>query len=329
MNKVLIIILLLLGGAAIWYFSTKTTNTYGIGEDAFAIKNTDKIHKIFIGDKAGNTATLTREGDKWMYNGKYKARTQAIEMLLNTVRGMEIMMLPAEAAEPGILKGISMNGVLARFYDKNGEKLMGYQIAGVSPDGQGTNILMEGEKKPYIVTLPVWEGHLTPRYLIAEEDWRDRAVFLENYKDVKAISIEYPQQKIHSFKLDKENGKFKIAPFYQTTSRINKELKQGKVQQYLIGFKRIEAEAIKNGSELEAGITKQIPFAILNLERNDGTSKKVTFYPINDTFAADGPPVNGVSTEKYFATVDEDFLLVQHAAFGKIFWGYSSFFLKD
>ncbi|MGB0863182.1 MAG: DUF4340 domain-containing protein [Saprospiraceae bacterium] len=328
MNKVLIIILLLLGGTAIWYFSAQTTNTYGIGEDAFSIKNTKKIHKIFLGDKAGNTATLTKENGTWIYNGKYKAREKAVETLLETVQKMEILMVPGKNAEAGMLKGISLNGVLARFYDENGKKLMGYQIGGVSTDGQGTNILMEGEKQPYIVHIPIWEGHLTPRYLITEKDWRDRAVFEENYKDIKAVSIEYPQQKTHSFKLDKEGGKFKVEPFYQTTSRINQELKQGKVQQYLISFKRIVSEAFKNDSELKTGILKQTPFAIVTLEKNDGTVKKVTFYPINDTFATDGPPINGVSTEKYFATSGDDFLLVQHASFGKIFWGYGSFFLK-
>ena len=254
MNRVLLIVFLLLAGVAIWFFvgRGKSGGAYG-SKDAFTIKNTDDIHKIFIGDKAGNTATLTRENGKWLYNGKFKVRKSAIKNLLETVEKMEILMLPAEAAEPTIIKDIAKNGMLARFYDKDGKKIMGYQVGASSPDGQGTNILMEGSTKPYIVHIPVWEGHLRPRYLVLEKDWRDRAVFAAEEDVISGVTIEYPNQRTHSFKLEAKNGKFEVNPYFPTTARINKEVKQGTVQNFLIRFRRLEAEAIKKWDEPRIG----------------------------------------------------------------------------
>lgn len=328
-NKLLIGALVILGALIGWYLFQQRDTTYGAGADAFAIKNTDKIHKIFLGDRDGNTATLTRNGDEWLYEGKYKVRKSAIDNLLETARKMEVLMLPAEAAEPLILKDITTNGIVARFYDANEKKIMGYQIGGSSPDGQGTNILMEGQKQPYIVHIPIWEGHLAPRYLIAEEDWRDRAVFaIDDYEEVTAVSVEYPNQKSQSFELKKSADGYEVKPLFATTPIIDQAVKQGVVQQYLIGFRRLEAEAIRNGMEQQAGITQQLPFAVVKVSLANGSEREVRFYPIAETFGDPTAPVGPESMpiEKYFATSGEDFLLVQHVVFGKIFWAYESFF---
>lgn len=328
-NKLLLGALVILGALIGWYVFQQRGTTYGAGADAFAIKNTDKIEKIFLADRDGNTATLTRNGGEWRYEGKYKVRKAAIDNLLETVRKMEVLMLPAEAAEPLLLQDIATNGILARFYDANGKKIMGYQIGGSSPDGQGTNILMEGQKQPYIVHIPIWEGHLTPRYLIAEEDWRDRAVFaIEDYTDVASVSVEYPNYKSESFELKKVGEGYEVKPLFATTPAIDQPVKKGVVQQYLIGFRRLDAEAIRNGMEQQAGITQQLPFAVVKVALTDGTAREVRFYPIAETFGDPMAPVGPESApiEKYFATSGEDFLLVQHVVFGKIFWAYESFF---
>lgn len=328
-NKLLIGALVILGTLIGWYVFQQRTTTYGTGADAFAIANTDRIHKIFLADRDGQSATLTRDGDEWLYEGKYKARKGAIDNLLETVRKMEVLMLPAEAAEPLLLQDIATNGVLARFYDANGKKIMGYQIGGSSPDGQGTNILMEGQKQPYIVHIPIWEGHLTPRYLIAEEDWRDRAVFaIEDYEDIASVSVDYPNQRNQSFELTQTGDGYTVKPLNATTPIIDQPIKKGVVQQYLIGFRRLDAEAIRNGMEQKAGITEQLPFAVVNVALKSGETREVRFYPIAETFGDPTAPAapGSVPIEKYFATSGEDFLLVQHVVFGKLFWGYESFF---
>jgi hypothetical protein len=38
---------------------------------------------------------------------------------------------------------------------------------------------------------------------MAEEEWRDRAIFSEKPESIAAIHVEYPQMKSESFKLKK------------------------------------------------------------------------------------------------------------------------------
>ena len=52
-------------------------------------------------------------------------------------------------------------GRLVRFFDKNGNKIKGYQVGDIAGDSQGTHAMMEGFEQPYVVHIPIWEGHLT------------------------------------------------------------------------------------------------------------------------------------------------------------------------
>ncbi len=330
MNKILLGIFLILGAGAIWFFAFRSNTTYSGSEDRFAIKDVSKIHKIFIGTKDGNTSVLTRNNGSWLYDGKFKVRKNAMIRLLETTQKMEVLAIPPKIAEKGVKMDLSQNALLVRYFDKRGNKIMGYQIAGASADGQGTHILMEDETQPYIVHIPIWEGILTPRFLTKEEDWRDRAVFAVDYDKIKSVSVEYPNYKNQSFVIEGKKGDYTVKPIHKTTTPITNEVSQGSVQKYLLGFRRLEAEAIRNGSEQEAGITKQLPFAIVNLTRKDGSKKEVRFYPIVSTFE-ESPGAGGAGaapTEKYFATLNDDFLLVQQNVFGKIFQAYTSFFIN-
>lgn len=327
-NRILIGIVIALAAVAAIYFATQQNATSG-APDRFAIKNTDKIHKIMIATRDGKTFNLTRGSGKWLLDEKYKVRKAAMKTLLETTSKMQVLYIPPKAAYENVMRDVANNGILVRYFDKAGKKIKGYQIAGASADGQGTHILMEGEDQPYIVHIPIWEGILTPRFLTREEDWRDRAVIAVEYKDIKSVQIEYPNLKSASFKLEENGGKYTVEPLFPTTPRINKPVLQGAVQKYLIGFRRLEAEAIKNGLEQEAGITNQMPFAILTLTKKNGDAKTVTFYPIAETFSKEQgvmPTNPTLSTEKYFATVGTDFLLIQQLVFGKVFMGYGGFF---
>ena len=55
----------------------------------------------------------------------------------------------------------------------------------------------------------------------------------------------------------------------------------------------------------ELEITQQLPFAVVTLDKKNGTSKTVKFYTIPETFTSSGSvtPNNPMEVEKYFATL--------------------------
>jgi len=329
-NKILLFIFFVLASVAAWFFATQTSDSFN-DADKFAIKKTDKIHRILLANRKGETAELTRKDGKWIYNGKYKARKAAINNLLETVEKMEILYIAPKAAEENVMRDLASNGVVARFFDKNDKKIMGYQIGTSSADGQGTHIIMEDSDQPFVVHIPLWEGHLTPRYLVKEEDWRDRAVFSTEYEDIKSVSIDYPKQQKFSFKIEKKGKTYSVNPLNPTATKMRGLPQQGVIKRYFGHFKRLEAEAIKNSFEQKLEITKQLPFAVVKMVMDNGQEKEVRFFPIAGNHAKEDAPTPGrpVRTEKYFATMDDDFLLVQQVVFGKIFQSYASFFTAE
>ncbi|HNE48846.1 MAG TPA: hypothetical protein PK806_06670, partial [Saprospiraceae bacterium] len=73
MKRLVILILLLLIGSFAVYKLTREDPYSTLGKDNdFAVQDTAQIGKIFIGDRNGNSALLTRNGVWWMVNQKYK-----------------------------------------------------------------------------------------------------------------------------------------------------------------------------------------------------------------------------------------------------------------
>jgi hypothetical protein len=333
MNKTILytIIFIVLAVAVGLFIKSRTTNTFGGSENDFAIKDTNKIYRIFIGDRDENTAELTKQPDgTWQINGKYKARQDAIDLLLETANKIDVLYILPDAAKQNVYKELQEQGRLVRFYDKNGKKLKGYQVGDRAIDQQGTHVMMEGSEQPYVVHIPIWAGHLTPRYMIPEKDWRDRSVFEIPYDKIEMVSVEYPSQRIHSFILTQKSGDFSIAPFYETTTKINTPINKAAAQQYVTKFKKLVAEAIKNDIPRQLVEKKDIlPFSIVTIKTKDGAEKVVKFYPIpNDSSGDTGiSPVlpNGIP-ERYFATSNDEIYMVQHLVFMEVFSSYSSFF---
>lgn len=322
---------LVLAGIATFVLMRQNANTFGGKDYEFALKNSDNVYRVFIGDRDNNKVNLTKQTDgTWLVNDKYKARQGAIDLLFETATKLGIRDVIPEAALPSVYREFQEKGVWVRFYDEKGNIIKAYQIGDKTNDGLGTNIMMEGSEQPYIVHIPIWQGHITPRYMTLEKDWRDRAVFAIKPNAIESISVEYPNQRLHSFILTKKGGEFSIVPFYNTTPKITKPLNPAAAQQYFTKFATINAEAIKTDDFPMQTITgKRTPFSIVTVKKKDGTEQRVDFYPIPSKNTADAPISpslpNGVP-ERYFAINGEELYLVQHLLFMEIFSAYAGFF---
>ena len=334
MNKTILyaVIFVVLALAVGLFIKGQNGNTFGNSENDFAIKNIDEIHKIFIGDRDNNKAELVKQPDgTWQLNGKYKARQEAVDLLLETAEKIDVLYILPDAAKEGVYRELSERGRLVRFFDKNGDKIKAYQVGDVAADAQGTHAMMEGAEQPYVVHIPIWEGHLTPRYMVSEIDWRDRIVFEIPYDKIESVSVEYPNQRIHSFILNQKSGEYSVQPFYETTTKINTEINKAAVQQYLTVFKKLVSETIKNDIPRQLIENKDVlPFCVVTIKTTDGTEKRVDFYPIPNSNNSETEGIssilpNGIP-ERYFATSKDEVYMVQHLVFMKVFSSYSSFF---
>ncbi len=339
MKRTLILLglLLLLGGGTYWYLNNQPQKaSYSIEDYRIYFEDSDRIHKIFIADRKGGTRLFTREGDHWLYKGN-KTETHKVNILLETIRRQRTKYIPPNATIPGVVKEIASQGLKVELYDENDEQLIAYYVGGVTQDERGTFMILEGSEQPLVMHIPSWDGNLAGRYWSNEETWLDRTVFSYEKEDIQSIAVEYPRQKSKSFILNrKEAGDFEVRPFYEVTPVITQPLIPNRTDDYLDHFQKLMAEAYRNDSPKRDSIVRLIPFSVVTVTDKNGEKVTARFHPQkviegvpdNENYRKGAKIANKDGyIERYYANKnDEDFLLVQHFVFGKIFWAYESFF---
>lgn len=332
---ILLAVFAVLAGSTAWYFANhkdEGKTSYAKPENMDFAVEPDLIHKIFINDRQGNNTLLTRNGDHWLLDNKYKVRPSAIAMLLSTIRRVEVKYRPTEGAIPYIVKDFAAFGIEVEIYGKNENLLKNYYVGGGDQKGTGTYMIMAGSEEPFAMHISSFEGNLRPRYFLIGEEWRDKSVFNEKIETIKSVSVEYPKQKNKSFKLSKSGSSYTVEPFYESTPKTKKEYLKGTAEQYLAGFESMIAEAFQNKHPERDSISALIPFCTITLTKNDGEVKTVNFFPYTkkDKFGNPMPDTAGQPVFRLNADCSwGDFMLVQQRLFEKAFWSYDAFFSKS
>ncbi|NJL76944.1 MAG: hypothetical protein HC892_19900 [Saprospiraceae bacterium] len=144
------------------------------------------------------------------------------------------------------------------------------------------------------------------------------------------MSIDYPKQLKESFRLVKNGSNYEVNPLDSLTPRLQKPLKAGQIEAFLVGFKQIAAEAFETGNPKQDSVLRTIPFSVITVKATSGATQQVKLYPIPYSVIEtdqQGRAVNKTYVERYFALVNEtEFMLVQHRVFQSILWGYDFFF---
>lgn len=329
MNRTLLLaVLFLVLGATAWYvLSNKKQQTSSrVSWDMdFGIKNQEDIGKIFIADREGRTATLERTTKGWMYNDQYPARPSVMQTLLETVTKLNVLNIPPDGAVSNMVKEMAAVGIKVEIYDRGGKKIKTYYVGGVTNDERGTIMMMEGSERPYVMHIPGFVGQLRARYLLNTDDWRDKAIFSEKPEEIQMVSVEYPQRKSESFRLEKTGeASYEVKPFFNTTTAMKTPARKGVAEAYLVQFEKLVAEAFETENPLRDSVKALVPFALVTLKKSDGEEKLVRFWPVEVETRND----NGQSfVSRYFTDVnDQDFMLTQDRVFGGLFRGYSFFF---
>lgn len=338
MNRTLILLVFfLISAGATWYFLQQEEHTQkttlSVEDRTFKVDDVNDIQKIFIAQRTGETVTLERQADHWLYNGKHKALPNAIDNLMRAFEEMQMQYIPPAKAVPTIIRDLATQGIKIELYDKAGEQMRAFYIGGATADERGTYAIMDGAEQPYVIHIPTWEGNLRFRFNLVGDRWRDKSIFAEEVEDISAISIEYPKQKNNSFRLEKAGGSYEVEPFYDITPAIRREVSQGRVEGFLTTFESIIAEAFENKNPRRDSVLNSIPFSIITLKNKDGVERRVQFFPITTeriigSNKAEGEqPITRQQVERYFVDIDkEDFMLSQQVVSGKIFWKYDAFF---
>ncbi len=335
MNRTLILLIAVavLGGGA--YFLTTQQQegpvTSVVGADRDFAVDRDLVHKIFIADRRDNRTLLERnsDGETWTFDGKYVARPDAVEILLETIDKIRMRFKPTEAAVPHMRATLATQGLKVELYGKDDELLKVYYIGGATNDERGTYIILEGEEQPYVAEVPNWEGNLRFRYNLRGDDWRDRTVLKAKADEIAAVSIEYPKQQNSSFRLDLQ-GETKVGPYYPLTPKVQGPVSAGRVDAFIHNCEALTAASFLNFRQDYDQIIAQVPFAVISIEKKDGSIQSLRLWPEHPEAELD--PKTGINTAatevyKYYAlTEGGDLMEMYNEMIKKVLWSYEFFY---
>ncbi|MBR9922714.1 MAG: DUF4340 domain-containing protein [Bacteroidetes bacterium] len=327
-TKILLILFAIIGSVAAWMLVKKggdDKTTVLTWERDFKIDNVDDIHKIFVADRKGNTATLERADGYWIYDEKYRANPQVIKNMMEVFKSVEILYVPPKAAVETMVTDLAANGIKVETFDESGKKIKGYYIGGSTPDERGTFMIREGAETPFVTSVLYFSGTFWIRFVPQGDKWRDKTVFGYQPEEIARVSVEYPKQREKSFILNSTDEGYVVSPYYDLSDGMEGQTSQGAAERYLTGFETLLAENYINGSPSLQNVKDKIPFTSITVETVDGDEKQIKLWPMDniDNYGR----VISEDTERYYCLDSNgDFLLIQHQVFQDILWAYESFF---
>lgn len=334
-----LLVIAVFAGGIFWFSKSQTKESVTQREGDFAVKD-GNITRIVLNDTEKKHIELTKQGDVWLVNGKYPAKEELIEQLLDAITRVTSLTPVPTAGHDNVLKAMMTENVKVQVFTAD-EKEPGkvYLVGGPTVDSRGTYMLLEvdGEMagRPHITYIPGYYGYLTPRFSTDEENWRNKVMFKEGLEEIAKLTVDYPATPEKSFSVTKvAKDSFAVNPLDEKY-RIQQTYEQKYVLQYLSFYSSIYLEAFNNGNPAKDSIIMTAPFCRINLQKEDGSTKAITLYymPINKRTKAQVDPVTGeelfVDKEHYFAVVNEkDFAIVQYYVFGKLLRSYKDFYFK-
>lgn len=304
----------------------------------FAIKDTAGISKIFMADKNKNEVLLEKMiSGKWKLNGKHIARPDAIKILFNTMYGIEVKSPVPKSAYNNVVKEMSSEAIKVEIFhhDKLSKT---YYVGGDTHDHMGTYMLIEGSSTPFIMHLPGFNGFVSVRYFLAEDEWRDKTVFFYAPKDIVSINLEYPDSTSFSFRITKADSAT-LWVVNQSGDTL-KNLDTLAMLRYLGSFRNVHFEGFVRGMSLEKvdSIYKSKPICILTVTDKAENIKTVKIYtkPVSkrSTLKYDqyGDPLK-FDVDRMYAFISDninnqdshELVLIQHYVFDHILKSYSYF----
>lgn len=334
MNRSYFLLIILFALAGIVYFlfnnNSESNGSIDISDRKFAVEDINEVHKIFLAYKDRDPISFKRTGSGWMINDSLIADDAVVIHMLNVLENVKMLYIPPKPSTKTIVESIGRNGVKVELYDKKEKKLKVFYIGTDTQAGDGTHMLMEGARQPYVMYLPGLRGGLRSRFEQPLRNYRDKSVFRYDADQIKEITVFYHKDINSSFKLTKVGSGYAVSPVDPLTPAIRKSVSESRVRAYLDGFEWVAAEAIVNENEARDSIIKLVPFCTLSLMDNEGNMKEADFYSYDEIVLKDikTRTVSDIpSIDRFFVQIKGgDFYIVQRRVFAKLLPAYTSFF---
>ena len=337
-SSLIVITLLTILCALSFYLYKNKTSGSTVDKEArnFKIEDTASVTRIFMADKNGRSIILERTKNGWVTPGKYPCRTDAINLLLYTMKMLDVKSPVSKNAKPGVIKLMIGRSIKVQAYH-NDELIKQYYVGHENMENDATYMIltnldnMENYEEPFLMCIPGFNGYLSSRYILDEDDWRDRLIINYTPPQLKTIKLDFPGNRDSSFVIHlKSTNSFELQKLNGTALAFD-ELK---MKQYLSYFQNISYEKLLNNvnKKLTDSIQNAIPFLKMSITNVNNETEEFSF--VNKHTSAALNQKYGVDykydPDRLFIVKksNKEVSVIQYYVFGKIIQTYGYFLPK-
>ncbi|MFO8087659.1 MAG: DUF4340 domain-containing protein [Bacteroidales bacterium] len=291
-NKSLIIITIILAIVAVIIIFTQKSSTLDGKEMDFDIQDTASITKIHMSKKDSAEVFLIRQNNtQWMIGDDVKASGKAVEILLETLKKMDVRRPVGKTEHNSVMRRLSSLGVKVEVYQQkplfrlfgidffNKErKTKTFYVGDATQNNRGTYMMMENANTPYIVHIPGFRGYLSPRFKAKTDKWRDHTMIAKDIHEIQSVEVRHPEQPEESFRINKpDENTFEFVRLHD--NKPMNAFDTLKVLDFLSSFQSVKFEDLINDFEKRDSIVNSQPFHIIRLtDMSDNTYEIKTYH---------------------------------------------------
>lgn len=339
MKKIVLLLLLLaiVGGIAIYLsVADDPFRSEGVEQSDFAITDTASIGKILIADRSGRRIVVTRERNKWLLNGQYPAREDAVQTLLRTFKNIYIQRPVAREAQEQVNTVMASSSKKVEIYNLDNKLIKTWYVGHATMDKKGTYMLLETPKRgkssaPFIMDMKGFIGMLNTRFFLDENEWRSTLLLSYPEMNIDKIEVDYPSDQVSSFKVE-YGGENEIKLFRSDDTPVP-VFDTLTLKDYMLNYKKMAFENYR--TELSPfqidSILSTNPFQIIRITDPSGKHEIKLWPKKAPSFAtAEKADTLGLDHERIFATYnDGEIALAQRFVWDKFRAPIGAFLPKE
>lgn len=338
-SSLIVIVLLAILCAVSFYLYKNKTSGSTIDKDArnFAVEDTASITKIFLADKNNHSITLQRTKNGWITTNGYPARADAINLLLYTIKSLDVKSPVSKNSRKPVLNYMVGHAIKVQIYSDD-DLIKQYYVGNQNAENDGTFMLLtnlsndENYEDPYLMCIPGFNGYLSSRYFLNEDEWRERVSINYTPPQLKEIKVEFSEKPDSSFAIKlNSTTNFELHKLNGTAIPFE----EAKMKQYLAYFQNISYEKLLTNvnKKLCDSVRNAIPFIKMSITDNQNKTRifnyvrKYSTAELNVKYGHDYI----YDPDRLFMRYDDDkeVALIQYYVFGKLLQTYEYFLPKS
>lgn len=339
-SGIYIIIIIVLAIVGIVLFASKRYSTLENADSFFTVQDTASITKIFIADKNEHQVLLSRKGKGWVLDRKFPANQDNIEILLETLKRMKVKAPVSLSRHNNVVRRMATTGIKVEIYQmvyridlfdkiklfKHEKQTKVFYVGGPTQNNLGTDMLMEGAERPYVVFIPSFRGFLSTRFSPLADDWKSHIVFHNKLADIVSVSLDFGKDPGNSFRVNVEDkmGHYKL--IQSVTGKQFMRYDTLKLLNFLTSFTDLRYETRLNNLRTKEEIDSitHLPeiYQLTLIDRQQDTTVVKMF----EKKEIDPKEVEGdvelipIDHDRFYALINggEDFVLMQYFVFDNV-----------